>query len=173
MNPILEIRGIAKSFGDVAVLHGIDLRIAPGEIIGLVGENGAGKSTLVNIIAGAFPPSAGEIAFDGRPAALASVREGQDLGIRFVHQELSTAGALSVAENIFLGGYRANRGGFVSFRRLNWPRVDGARARRPRPHRPARPRSAASGAASSSSSSSPRRSPSSRASSSSTSPPPR
>ncbi len=119
MNPILEIRGIAKSFGDVAVLHGIDLRIAPGEIIGLVGENGAGKSTLVNIIAGAFPPSAGEIAFDGRPAALASVREGQDIGIRFVHQELSTAGALSVAENIFLGGYRANRGGFVSFRRLN------------------------------------------------------
>ena len=110
MEPIVEIRGVAKSFGAVPVLHGVDLAIMPGEIIGLVGENGAGKSTLMNILSGAFPPSAGEIAFDGKVRALGSVREGQALGIRFVHQELSTAGALSVAENIFLGDYRAGPG---------------------------------------------------------------
>ena len=119
MEPIVEIRGVAKSFGAVPVLHGVDLAILPGEIIGLVGENGAGKSTLMNVLSGAFPPSAGEIAFDGKVRALGSVREGQALGIRFVHQELSTAGALSVAENIFLGDYRAGTGGFLSFRRLD------------------------------------------------------
>ena len=119
MKPIVETRGVARSFADVPVLHGIDLAIMPGEIIGLVGENGAGKSTLMNIIAGALQPSAGTLAFDGAARALGSIREGRDLGIRFVHQELSTAGALSVAENIFLGGYRAGAGGFLSFRRLN------------------------------------------------------
>ncbi len=119
MQPIVETRAIAKSFGDVPVLHGIDLRIMPGEIIGLVGENGAGKSTLMNILAGALRPSAGTLAYDGRPLVLESIRQGRDLGIRFVHQELSTAGALSVAENIFLGDYRAGAGGMVSFRRLN------------------------------------------------------
>src|SRR5687767_10315700 len=101
--PIVEIAGIRKSFADVPVLHGVDLRIMPGEIIGLVGENGAGKSTLMNIIAGKLKPSSGTVAFDGRPVELDSIRQGQALGVRFVHQELSTAGALSVAENIFLG----------------------------------------------------------------------
>jgi ribose transport system ATP-binding protein len=117
--PIVEIAGIRKSFADVPVLHGVDLRIMPGEIIGLVGENGAGKSTLMNIIAGKLKPSSGTIAFDGRPVELDSIRQGQELGVRFVHQELSTAGALSVAENIFLGRYLANKAGFIDRRRLN------------------------------------------------------
>jgi ribose transport system ATP-binding protein len=119
VQPVVETRGISKRFAEVPVLHDVDLRIMPGEIIGLVGENGAGKSTLMNVIAGAFPPSAGALVFDGREIALGSIREGRDLGIRFVHQELSTAGALSVAENIFLGGYRAGAAGFVDYRRLN------------------------------------------------------
>jgi ABC-type sugar transport system ATPase subunit len=117
--PIVEISGISKSFADVPVLHGVDLRIMPGEIIGLVGENGAGKSTLMNIIAGKLKPSSGSLAFDGKTVELDSIRQGQQRGVRFVHQELSTAGALSVAENIFLGGYLANRAGFINHRRLN------------------------------------------------------
>lgn len=117
--PIVEITGIRKSFSDVPVLHGVDLKIMPGEIIGLVGENGAGKSTLMNIIAGKLKPSSGTIAFDGQPVELDSIRQGQALGVRFVHQELSTAGALSVAENIFLGRYLANRAGFIDRRKLN------------------------------------------------------
>lgn len=118
-DPILKINGITKSFGGTPVLHGVDLEIASGEIIGLIGENGAGKSTLMNIIAGECAPSSGAIAFDGAPAKLDSIRQGQALGIRFVHQELSTAGALSVAENIFLGRYQANRYGFIDYRKLN------------------------------------------------------
>lgn len=118
-NPIAEITGIKKSFADVPILHGIDLRINPGEFIGLVGENGAGKSTLMNIISGEFAASSGIIAFDGEPVELESIRHGQELGVRFVHQELSTAGALSVAENIFLGRYCSNRWGFIDYRQLN------------------------------------------------------
>ena len=117
--PVLALRGIRKSFGETAVLHGVDLTVRPGEIIGLVGENGAGKSTLMNIAAGRLPPSAGTVAFGGIPTVLEGIRHGQALGVRFVHQELSTAGALSVAENIFLGDYRANRAGFVDRRRLD------------------------------------------------------
>jgi ribose transport system ATP-binding protein len=117
--PIVQVSGIAKRFGSVEVLHGVDLAIRPGEIIGLVGENGAGKSTLMNIIAGKLQPSSGSLSFDGRPIVLEGIRHGQQLGIRFVHQELSTAGSLSVAENIFLGRYGAGRGGFISWRRLD------------------------------------------------------
>jgi ribose transport system ATP-binding protein len=112
--PILEVCGIGKRFADVPVLHDLELAIRPGEIVGLVGENGAGKSTLMNIIAGKLRPSAGSICFDGKTVELASVRDGQALGVRFVHQELSTAGSLSVAENIFLGSYLANKAGFIN-----------------------------------------------------------
>jgi ABC-type sugar transport system ATPase subunit len=118
-SPVVEISDIKKSFVGVPVLHGINFRIIPGEIIGIVGENGAGKSTLMNIIAGKFRPTAGTIAFDGVPVELDSIRQGQALGVRFVHQELSTAGAMSVAENIFLGRYLAGRAGFINAKRLN------------------------------------------------------
>ncbi|TPE51069.1 sugar ABC transporter ATP-binding protein [Amaricoccus solimangrovi] len=100
------------------MLSGIDLAIPRGHIVGLLGENGAGKSTLMNILAGALAPSSGQILFDGAPVELGSVAAGRALGIRFVHQELSTAASLSVAENVFLGGYLAERG-FVNRRRLN------------------------------------------------------
>ncbi|WP_245572871.1 sugar ABC transporter ATP-binding protein [Lichenihabitans psoromatis] len=116
---ILDIKGITKRFGETAILHGIDLTIRPGEIIGLIGENGAGKSTLMNIIAGKLRPTAGTLTFDGVPMDLDGIGHGQALGVRFVHQELSTAGSLSVAENIFLGRYLANKAGFVDRKRLN------------------------------------------------------
>ena len=59
---LLELKGVAKHFGAIEALKGIDLAIEPGEVLGLMGDNGAGKSTLVKIIAGNFPPSEGEIA---------------------------------------------------------------------------------------------------------------
>ncbi|WP_246018332.1 sugar ABC transporter ATP-binding protein [Pelagibacterium montanilacus] len=115
---LLELRAIEKSFGSVHVLHGVDLDVRRGEVIGLIGENGAGKSTLMNIVAGTLAPSAGTMAFEGRPAQLRSVRDGRAIGISFVHQELSTVGALSIAENIFLGDYRAGPGGFVNYKAI-------------------------------------------------------
>ena len=117
--PIVSVAGLTKAFAQTPVLNGINFEIKPGEIIGLVGENGAGKSTLMNIVAGSVQRSSGTIAYDGQPLELESIRHGQALGIRFVHQELSTASALSVAENIFLGRYLAGRRGFVNYRRLN------------------------------------------------------
>jgi len=116
--PLLTISGLEKSFGSVRVLQGIDLDMARGEAIGLIGENGAGKSTLMNIVSGSLQPSAGTIAFEGRQLVLDSVRHGRELGIRLVHQELSIIGALSIAENMFLGDYKAGKSGFIDRRRL-------------------------------------------------------
>lgn len=118
MSPLISLRGISKSFDGNAVLKGIDLDIAAGDIIGLVGENGAGKSTCVNIIAGNLRPDHGTLRLEGVDITGASVVEQLGRGIRIIHQELSLAPSLSVAENIFLGSYRAGPGGWVNHRRL-------------------------------------------------------
>ena len=112
MAPLVAARNIKKAFDRIPVLHGIDLDLMPGEIIGLLGENGAGKSTLMNILSGELQADSGEIAFDGAPVRLEGTR-GRDLGIRFIHQELSIVPSLSVAENIFLGDYCAGPSGFI------------------------------------------------------------
>ena len=64
---LLELQGIAKHFGAIEALKGVDLTIGEGEVVGLMGDNGAGKSTLVKVIAGNFPPSEGEIRLRGTP----------------------------------------------------------------------------------------------------------
>ena len=112
MPALVAARNIRKAFDRIPVLHGIDLDLMPGEIIGLLGENGAGKSTLMNILAGELPADSGELAFDGVPIRLDGTRD-RHLGIRFIHQELSIVPSLSVAENIFLGDYCAGPSGFI------------------------------------------------------------
>ncbi len=101
--PILELRGICKHFGGVAALGGVDFDLRAGEIHALLGENGAGKSTLIKILGGIHVPDAGEIRVSGEPTAIRNVVDADRLGIRLIHQELSLAPNLSVAENIFLG----------------------------------------------------------------------
>ena len=100
---ILEARGIVKSFPGVRALDGVDLTVRRGRLNALLGENGAGKSTLMNILAGVFPPDAGEILLDGRPVSFSNPRAAQDAGISMIYQELNLVPELSVAENIFLG----------------------------------------------------------------------
>jgi ribose transport system ATP-binding protein len=97
------MRGIRKRFGATVALDGVDLSVAAGEICGLVGENGAGKSTLMAILAGALRPDEGTMAIDGQPYAPKSPIEARRAGVAMIHQELSLAPHLTVAENILLG----------------------------------------------------------------------
>ena len=117
-SPILELHQITKAFGGVEALRGVDFALSAGEIHGLVGENGAGKSTLMKIIAGVHAEFSGRFVLDGRETRFRSVRDARAAGIAMVHQELSVAPDLSVAENVFLGAQPTNRFGFVQWRRM-------------------------------------------------------
>src|SRR5436853_4514598 len=117
-SPILELEGIANSFGGVEALRGVDFALSAGEIHGLVGENGAGKSTLMKIIAGVHPEFSGRFMLNGAETRFRSARDAHAAGIAMVHQELSVAPDLTVAENVFLGNQPANRLGIVQWRRM-------------------------------------------------------
>jgi ribose transport system ATP-binding protein len=118
VTPLLELQGIGKTFGGVEALRGVDFALLPGEIHGLVGENGAGKSTLMKIIAGVHPEFSGRFLLDGQETRFRSARDARAAGIAMVHQELSVAPDLSVAENVFLGAQPTSRLGLVQWRRM-------------------------------------------------------
>jgi ribose transport system ATP-binding protein len=100
---LLHLRGLAKRFGGTVALDHVEFDLRAGEIHALLGENGAGKSTLIKILGGIHRPDAGEILHEGHPVEIRSVADANRLGIRLIHQELSLAPNLSVAENFFLG----------------------------------------------------------------------
>jgi len=100
---VLEARGLAKAFGPVQVLRGVDLQVRAGQIHAVLGENGAGKSTLMGILAGVLQPDAGELRLDDQSVRWSTPRIAERSGIAMVHQELSLIPGLSVAENIVLG----------------------------------------------------------------------
>lgn len=100
---VIEMRGISKSFGSVKALDDVTLRVARGEVHGLVGENGAGKSTLMKILAGLHMPDSGEIVREGKVCAWKNPSDSIASGVAMIYQELSLAPDLSVAENIWLG----------------------------------------------------------------------
>jgi simple sugar transport system ATP-binding protein len=100
---VLELAGIAKHFGAIPALRGVDLALDRGEVLGLMGDNGAGKSTLVKIIAGSFPPSACEMRLDGAKVRFARSGEARAAGIELVHQDLALCDNLPAALNVFLG----------------------------------------------------------------------
>lgn len=100
---LLEMKNISKYFGPVEVLKGVSLNVDRGEIHGLLGENGAGKSTLMNILAGTYSATDGEIYFGGKKCENLTAKKTQGMGIRFIHQELNLVNDLTVYENLFLG----------------------------------------------------------------------
>jgi ribose transport system ATP-binding protein len=118
VTPVLELAQVSKIFGGVEALRGVDFALARGEIHGLVGENGAGKSTLMKIIAGVHAADRGSLRVEGIERQFHSARDARDAGIGMVHQELSIAPDLSVAENVFLGSQPVNRLGIVDWRRM-------------------------------------------------------
>ena len=103
--PILVLKDIRKSYGPIAVLHGVDFEVYPGEVVALLGENGAGKSTLSGIIAGSVKPSSGQMSWQGGNYAPANPKEAMDHGLGLIHQELRLLPHLSIAENVFVGRY--------------------------------------------------------------------
>ena len=109
--PLLELRGLYKSFGAVQVLHDVDLSIHAGEVTALVGDNGAGKSTLVKCVSGIYAVDSGEFRFDGTPVSIHSPRDAGSLGIEVVYQDLALCDNLDIVQNMFLG--REIRRGFV------------------------------------------------------------
>ena len=118
-SPILEMRGIAKQFPGMRALDGVDFRAFPGEVMALMGENGAGKSTLMKILCGAYPRTAGEIVFQGKPLDIRGPRDAQLKGISIIYQELNLVQELSIAENIFLGREPVTRLRKIDGARLN------------------------------------------------------
>jgi ABC-type sugar transport system ATPase subunit len=113
--PLLELRGISKSFGPVTALDRVDLDIGAAEAIGLIGDNGAGKSTLVKILSGLYPPTAGTMRFDGREIRFGSPSEARTAGIEMIYQDLALCGDLDVAANVFLGREWRRRYGPFTF----------------------------------------------------------
>jgi D-xylose transport system ATP-binding protein len=101
--PLLEMRGITKRFGAVRALNGVDFRVMPGEVVGLVGDNGAGKSTLVKVISGIHPADDGEYLWDGSAVSVHTPQDATGLGIATVYQDLALCDNLDVVENLFLG----------------------------------------------------------------------
>jgi len=115
---LLQMNGIVKTFGGVKALNGIDIKVRPGECVGLCGENGAGKSTLMKVLSAVYPHGTweGEILWDGQPLKAQSISETEAAGIVIIHQELTLVPDLSVAENIFMGHELTLPGG-----RMNYP----------------------------------------------------
>src|ERR1700722_16722654 len=116
---ILRAEHISKNYGAVTALTDINLRLAKGEVLGLIGDNGAGKSTLLKILCGFQPPSSGSILLEGQEVRFKSVDHARSLGIDAVYQDLALIPQLTVFQNMYL-----NR------EKVRWPLLDSRAMRR-------------------------------------------
>src|SRR5690242_2072282 len=117
--PVLELRGISKSFGSVQALTDVDLDVHRGEVLALVGDNGAGKSTLIKCVAGIHAADSGEILFEGEQVHISTPKDAARLGIEVVYQDLALCDNLDVVANMYLG-----RESHDSFQRLREPEME-------------------------------------------------
>ncbi|PFG63998.1 monosaccharide ABC transporter ATP-binding protein (CUT2 family) [Thioclava sp. ES.031] len=101
--PALQLTDIVKTFPGVRALDGVTFDVRAGEVHALLGENGAGKSTLMKVLAGMYQPDEGTIEIEGKPATMRTPLEAKGRGVVLIHQELSLAEEMTVAENIYLG----------------------------------------------------------------------
>src|SRR5947207_10035917 len=115
--PIIEMRGISKAFGPVRALADVDLRLYPGEVLGLVGDNSAGKSTLMKILTGAYHRDSGEVIVAGEPVTFRSPHDRRDRGIEMIYQDFALCGNMNVAQNVFLGRW-PRKGIFVDRKKM-------------------------------------------------------
>jgi simple sugar transport system ATP-binding protein len=103
MTPLLEARGLSRSFGHVRALDNADFDINAGEVVALIGDNGAGKSTMVKALTGNLEVDSGELLFEGRPVQITSPHQASDMGMEVVYQDLALAPHLNPVQNMFLG----------------------------------------------------------------------
>ena len=126
VRPILEARGLVKTYGHVVALDGADLELYPGEVLAVIGDNGAGKSTLVKALTGAVIPDEGTIHLAGQLQSFRGPQDARAAGIETVYQTLALAPALDIASNLYLGRERRLAGPLGSFLRI----LDGPGMRR-------------------------------------------
>ena len=119
MAKILEMKHISKSFGGSKALSNVHFEMEEGEVHALLGENGAGKSTLMNILTGVIPADSGKIIFMGKEYVTPTIKEMENAGIAFVHQELNVINDLSVADNICLSKELKTKLGLIDEKEQN------------------------------------------------------
>jgi ABC-type sugar transport system ATPase subunit len=116
--PLLEMNGIAKRYGGVQALAGVDIKVFSGEVHAVVGENGAGKSTLINVLGGIVRRDEGNIHFNGQEVDFTAPMQAIEAGIAIIHQELSMLPDLNVIENVFMGRMPTSLG------RIRWAKLE-------------------------------------------------
>ncbi len=116
--PLVEMKNVAKAFGGIHALHKVDFQLAPGEVVGLVGDNGAGKSTLIKILSGVYTPDEGSLYINGKEIHFEGPRHAKELGIETVHQDRGLVPGFRVADNLFLGREQT-RFGLLRLRKMD------------------------------------------------------
>jgi len=101
--PVLQARGLVRTYGRVVALDHADFELMPGEVLGVIGDNGAGKSTLIKCLSGAETPTRGEILLEGQPVHFTNPLDARAAGIETVYQNLAVCPALDIASNLYLG----------------------------------------------------------------------
>lgn len=114
----LELKHVSKSFGEVQALTDINFQLGRNEVVGLLGDNGAGKSTLIKIITGYYPPTSGEIWFNGQKVENLTVAKARELGVETVYQERALAELQTLWRNIFLGREISNKWGLLDIAKM-------------------------------------------------------
>jgi simple sugar transport system ATP-binding protein len=110
MTPLLEARGLSRSFGHVRALDDASFDVNAGEVVALIGDNGAGKSTMVKALTGNLDVDAGELYFEGKPVTISTPHQASDMGMEVVYQDLALAPHLNPVQNMFLGREIPRRG---------------------------------------------------------------
>ena len=115
--PLIEMKGIVKSFGRVYALKGVDFSVGKNEVVGLLGDNGAGKSTLIKVLVGLHQPDKGEVYFEGKKVSFSSPKDARNYGIETVYQDLALIPLMSISRNFFLGREPVSRVGLFNILR--------------------------------------------------------
>jgi simple sugar transport system ATP-binding protein len=116
--PLLELRGVYKSYGLIHALCNLDFHIQHNEVVGLLGDNGAGKSTLIKIMSGVVVPEQGVILSDGQPVKIKSRQDSERLGIETIYQDTALVDTMSITRNIFMGREKVNQFGFMRHKQM-------------------------------------------------------